>query len=101
MGDLWFEAMKCSEDYAIAVRDRETLFQVFRIRRSEQGDVYWNFLARPDFMSHASYHRSGATHHKRFGRRIFPIMWRQPLTAGFNGTETLLTSAISAGEARA
>lgn len=101
MGDLWFEANRCTEDFAIAVRDGDTLFQVFRIRRSPHGDVYWNFLAQPALMSHASYHSSGATHQKTLGRRMFPTKWRQPPAAEFKGTEILLNSAIRAGDARA
>ncbi|MGP3999581.1 hypothetical protein [Streptomyces sp. 8N706] len=101
MGDLWFEAKKCTEDFAIAVRDSDTLFQIFRICRSPKGDVYWNLLAQPDFKAHYSYHASGHSFLKTLGRRMFPTKERQPPTAKFKGTEMLLTSAIRAGDGRA
>ncbi|MFJ4821632.1 hypothetical protein [Streptomyces sp. NPDC088801] len=59
MGNLWFEAQQCREDYAIVVGDGSELFQVVRVRRSATNDVYVNFLARPELMSHTSYHQSG------------------------------------------
>jgi hypothetical protein len=46
MGDLWFEAQQCRENYAIAVEDDGTLFECFRIRRSPAGDVLRQ-LSRP------------------------------------------------------
>ncbi|WP_405364715.1 hypothetical protein [Kitasatospora sp. NBC_00039] len=101
MGDLWFEQKKCKLKYAIAVRDGAGLHQVFDIRRSEDGDVYWNFLARPCFMSHTSYHQSGQTHHKSLRQRMFPTRQKQQPDATFQGTETVLTSSIRAGDARA
>ena len=51
-------------------------------------------------MGHVSYHCSGQHHHKSFNRKAILRQLQRP-DANFRGTENVLTTNISAGDARA
>lgn len=90
------------EKYAIAIRDSGDLFLMFSICRSAKGDVYVNFNKRDTKHDpHSSYHVSGELHHKGYNKILLPIRDKQTPTSSFKGTETIITTSIRKGDARA
>ena len=90
------------EKYAIAIRDSDKLFLMFNINRSATGDVYVNFNDRDTkHKPHSSYHASGELHHKSYNKKVFPLRKKQTPTSSFTGTETIITTSIRKGDARA
>lgn len=90
------------EKYAITIRDTDKLFLMFVINRSTVGDVYVNFNERDtQHKPHSSYHGSGQLHHKGYNKKLFPLRKKQAPTGSFKGTETIITTSIRKGDARA
>jgi hypothetical protein len=75
--------------YAIAVRERDTLWLTAWVKVSPNSDVYV-FIPRNDrdWQPHTSYHRNGMFHSKSFDRKML-IEKRQPLGPAFRGCEHL------------
>jgi hypothetical protein len=84
--------------YAVAVRDREDLRLLCRIRRSRERDIYV-LLPRdePGWDPHASYHQDGTRHVRSHGRR-FLIDHRQTPDETFRGAESVFALALQPGE---
>jgi hypothetical protein len=79
------------------------LFLFAIIRRGRKGDVYVHHPHRhfgPKWDGHASYHISGHHHLKAHGSKTF-MMQRQCPDANFIGTENIVTTSLSVGDARA
>ncbi|HEY1909949.1 MAG TPA: hypothetical protein VGG73_03445 [Vicinamibacterales bacterium] len=80
--------------YAVAVRDASELWLVLWVRHSARGEyfVFHPHNERPADW-HLSYHKDGRVHSKNYGHKMaspfFPK--RQPLTAEFRGSESLIT----------
>ena len=90
------------EKYAIGIRDSGDLFLMFSIRRGVEGDVYVNFNDRDTkHKPHSSYHVSGQLHHKGYNKILFPIRKKQTPTMSFTGSETIITTSLKKGDARA
>lgn len=90
------------ERYAIGIRDSGDLFLMFVINRSATGDIYVNFNRRDsDHKPHSSYHASGQLHHKGYNKKLFPMKKKQTPTSSFTGSETIITTSIRKGDARA
>jgi hypothetical protein len=80
--------MPYPEQYAIAVRMPDGLWQRYTINLSDQGDVYFNFLgSRPRYKPHISYQESGALHNKLLGQKVWARS-AQPPGKQFKGTAT-------------
>ena len=91
-----------AESYAIAVRDDGKLFLMLTINRDTGGDVYVNFNERDNkHKPHSSYHASGQLHHKSYGSYNFPIRKKQQPKGKFSGSESIITTSIRKGDARA
>lgn len=85
--------------YAVAVRDREELWLVCRVRRSSGGDIYVLFPRdEPGWDPHASYHQNGMRHVRSHGGRYLANQ-RQRLDGSFRGAESVFALAIQPGEA--
>ena len=84
--------------YAAALRADDGLWLLARIRRSKSGDVYY-LMPRddPDWNSHASYHKNGASHVRSYHWKNVPSQRQKP-DASFQGVETVLSEAFNAGD---
>jgi hypothetical protein len=89
--------------YAVAIRDGNDLFLHSIVRRSRKGDVYFHYAHEqfgPRWKGHASYHCSGQHHHKSFGQKALVRQCQRP-DANFRGVANVITTNVSAGDARA
>src|SRR5947208_13347968 len=84
--------------YAVAVRTRDGLWLLARIRRSAGGDVYF-LIPRddPEWSPHASYHSSGATHVRSYEWKRLATERQKP-DRSFKGVATVFSLAIQPGE---
>ena len=84
--------------YAVAVRDREDLWLLCRVRRSRERDVYV-LLPRdePGWDPHASYHQDGVRHVRSQGGRYL-VDQRQRPDETFRGAESVFALAVQPGE---
>lgn len=84
--------------YAVAVRDREDLWLLCRIRRSRRGDIYV-LLPRdePGWDPHASYHQDGMRHVRSHNGR-YQLDQRQRPDASFQGADSVFALAVQPGE---
>ena len=92
--------------FAVAIRDAKDLFLWIRIRRAPLGDIYYAFPTGRSgrewkkWNPHGSHHKTGHSHHKSFGQKIFP-QHRQKPNSEFKGIENLLARPIARNEPRA
>ena len=83
--------------YAVAVRDREDLWLICRIRRSTTGIYFLIPRDDPDWDPHASYHQDGQRHVKDRGGKYIAAQ-RQRLDESFRGAESLFAMALPPGQ---
>src|ERR1700730_8297981 len=79
---------------------RGDLFQVFDLRRSRQGQIYFEWPGREpeEWDPHTSYLSSGELHQKSFGS-TYGIIQRQRPDASFSGTGQCMQTPLVSGEA--
>jgi hypothetical protein len=87
--------------YAVAVRDEE-LFLALTVRRDPKSDVYVHIPRQgpDDRRYHASFHASGQSHHKSFGRttpsKPILVRLRQKPDSHFQGAENITQTNLPA-----
>jgi len=74
--------------YAIVIEDDDGVGLTFWIKRSSKGEIFLLYPRDAAMNPHASYHHDGTYHQKTFDIKT-NAQKRQPLDAGFKGTEHL------------
>jgi hypothetical protein len=73
---------------------------VLRVHRATDGSVYVLWPGDPDSDPHTSYHASGKYWQKTDDQKLSPQL-RQKLDSSFRGSEMVVSTGITTGEAQA
>jgi hypothetical protein len=91
IGLMKLQQVPREQKYAVAIKDESSdLWLTLWVRCSRKGEVFI-MMPRGDrnWDAHASYHLDGTFHQKGYGVKLGVPQKRQPLTAAFQGSESL------------